>query len=102
MKSRTNTTWSMPSWRVKRTLERNRALLKALRTRNTLAEEAPNEWLARRGFDFHFHTHITTTKEGRLAVMCFDEGYVVESGGVVPLDQEMEERVSTPAPLVRP
>ena len=34
--------------------------------------------------------------------MCFDEGYVVESGGVVPLDQEMEERVSTPAPLVRP
>jgi|GEM_PF-3524692 hypothetical protein len=77
--------WSGATWRVKRTLDRNRALLRALRTEPQHAEEEANEWLARRGFDFGYHTHVTTTEEGKLAVMCFDEGYVLEAGGVVPV-----------------
>jgi hypothetical protein len=76
--------WSKSTWRVKRTLDRNRALLKALRTQTRQAEESPNEWLSRRGFNFEFHTHVTTTHEGQLAVMCFDEGYILEDGNVVP------------------
>ena len=80
--------WKGRTWKVKRTLDRNRALLKALRLESSQAAEEANEWLARRGFDFDYHTHVATTEEGKLAVMCFDEGYVLEAGGVVPVQQQ--------------
>jgi hypothetical protein len=80
--------WKGRTWKVKRTLDRNRALLKALRLESLQAAEEANEWLARRGFDFDYHTHVATTEEGKLAVMCFDEGYVLEAGGVVPVQQQ--------------
>ena len=75
---------SLASWKVKRTLERNRSLLKSLRNTELKAEEAPNDWLVRRGFDFNYHTHVLATDEGNLMVMCFDEGYVVEEGQIQP------------------
>ena len=50
------------------------------------AEEAPNAWLVRRGFDVNFHTHLETTGEGKLVVMCFDEGYTIEQGEIRPCD----------------
>ena len=69
---------------VDRTLQRNRSLLKRARTESLdmrPAEEA-FRWLRKQGFDFNFHTHISTLPDGRLAVMCYEEGYVVEEAGV--------------------
>jgi|LauGreDrversion4_2_1035121.scaffolds.fasta_scaffold142284_2 hypothetical protein len=79
---------------VDRTLQRNRSLLKRARTESLdmrPAEEA-FRWLRKQGFDFNFHTHISTLPDGRLAVMCYEEGYVVEEAGVRPLHP-------SPAPL---
>lgn len=90
--------WSRETWKVKRALDRNRALLKALRTRDCQAHEGPNEWLSRRGFDFQFHTHVTTTEKGQLAVMCFDKGYVLEEGAIVPYSPQSN---LAPSPLGR-
>ena len=36
------------------------------------------------GFDVNFHTHLETTGEGKLVVMCFDEGYTIEQGEIRP------------------
>ena len=77
-------TWSRSSWKVKRTLERNRSLLRHLRGNRHVAREEATDWLVRRGFDFDYHTHLSTTQEGRLVVMCYDEGYLLEEGQVVP------------------
>ena len=82
-----NNTWMKPSaakWRVRKALERNRSLLRTLREAGLRAEEAPNDWLVRRGFDVNFHTHLETTGEGKLVVMCFDEGYTIEQGEIRP------------------
>jgi len=72
---------------VDRTLQRNRSLLK--KARNEALDARPAEeafrWLRRQGFDFNFHTHISTLPDGRLAVMCYEEGYVVEASGVRPI-----------------
>ena len=80
---------SKSPWVVRRTLDRNRNLLRAWREQHRqtteVAEEAA-EWLVRRGFNFHYHTHVDATSDGRLAVMCFDEGYVLDGGAVVPVD----------------
>ena len=83
-----NNTWMKPStakWRVRKALERNRSLLRTLRESGLRAEEAPNDWLVRRGFDVNFHTHLETTGEGKLVVMCFDEGYTIEQGEICPI-----------------
>ena len=74
--------WSRPTWKVRRTLERNRALLKALRSKADKVEEEANAWLVRRGFDFDYHTNLMTSKEGKVVVMCFDEGYTIDKGTV--------------------
>ena len=82
-----NNTWMKPStakWRVRKALERNRSLLRTLRETELRAEEAPNAWLVRRGFDVNFHTHLETTGDGKLVVMCFDEGYTIEQGEIRP------------------
>ena len=76
-------TWSRSSWKVKRTLERNRSLLRHLRGNRHVAREEATDWLVRRGFDFDYHTHLSTTQEGRLVVMCYDEG-TCSKRGVVP------------------
>jgi hypothetical protein len=72
---------------VDRTLQRNRSLLKKARIEALDARPAEEafRWLRRQGFDFNFHTHISTLPDGRLAVMCYEEGYVVEECGVRPL-----------------
>lgn len=72
---------------VDRTLQRNRSLLKRARSEALDARPADEtfRWLRRQGFDFNFHTHLSTLPDGRLAVMCYEEGYVVEECGVRPL-----------------
>ncbi|MEY3010310.1 MAG: hypothetical protein RLZZ314_952 [Bacteroidota bacterium] len=81
--------WTTSHWRVRKTLDRNRNLLKAWRTNQNevndaqVAEESV-AWLVRRGFDFDYHTHLHPLKDGKLAVMCFDEGYVVDGARLIP------------------
>lgn len=92
--------WTRTSWKVKRALERNRALLRAWRSQHPDGEtpnvaEQSNEWLTRRGFDFQFHTHVTATNDGKLAVMCFDEGYILEDGVIRPFNPATSFREST-------
>lgn len=67
-------------------LQRNRTLLVALR-KSTYAQfnaEDRAYWLRRQGFDFNYHTHVMPLKDGRLAIMCYDEGYVLEGDGILP------------------
>lgn len=78
------TGWSRSKWKVRKTLERNRTLLRSLREQASVAEEDANAWLVRRGFDFEYHTHVLTTLEGKLVVMCYDEGYTLDRGGIQP------------------
>ena len=78
------TGWSRSKWKVRRTLERNRTLLRSLREHASVAEEDANAWLVRRGFDFEYHTHVLTTLEGKLVVMIYDEGYTLDRGGIQP------------------
>lgn len=90
--------WSRDSWKVKRTLERNRALLRHLRGSERVAKEEATQWLVRRGFDFDYHTHLSSTEEGHLLVMCYDEGYLLEEGRVVPWSKTQSS--SPPAALL--
>ena len=69
------------------TLDKNRALLKRLRQKdniNLLADRS-FKWLRVKGFDFNYHTHIDALPDGRLAVMCYEEGYVIEVDGIMLL-----------------
>jgi len=66
------------------TLDKNRALLKRLRQKdniNLLADRS-FKWLRVKGFDFNYHSHIEALPDGRLAVMCYEEGYVLEVDGI--------------------
>ena len=45
------------------------------------AEESYS-WLKGNGFNFNYHTHIESLIDGRLAIMCYEEGYVLETDGV--------------------
>ena len=71
---------------VDHVLQRNRTLLVALR-KSTYAQFNAEDrafWLRRQGFDFNYHTHVMPLKDGRLAIMCYDEGYVLEGDGILP------------------
>ena len=89
-------TWSRGSWKVKRTLERNRSLLRHLRGSTQVAQEEANNWLVRRGCDYH--THLYTTQVGQLVVMCYDEGYLLNEGRVVPWEDDGSTALATLAP----
>lgn len=77
---------SQPALReVGKVLMRNRQLLRRFRLDKRLKDPTPAELFAglrRAGFDFNFHTHVRGTLEGTLAVMCYDEGYVLELDGI--------------------
>ena len=69
------------------TLDKNRALLKRLRQKdniNLLADRS-FKWLRVKGFNFNYHTHIDSLPDGRLAVMCYEEGYVIGVDGIILL-----------------
>jgi len=64
---------------------KNRQLLRRFRQGERWVEPAPPELFAalrRAGFDFNYHTHVRGTLDGALAVMCYDEGYVLERDGI--------------------
>lgn len=74
---------------VRKALDKNRALLRTLRTLEGNPEqegwhvqESKAQWLVQRGFDFQFHTHLDTLSDGRVKVMCVDEGFVMDNGDV--------------------
>jgi len=82
---------------VDQILHRNRSLL--IRMRENMKTFSTNSedrafWLRRKGFDFNFHTHVLTLHDGRMAIMCYEEGYVLDGNGVVPW-LENQERVQT-------
>ena len=92
-------TWSRKSWKVKRTLERNRSLLRYLRANKNVAREEATGWLVRRGFDFDYHTHLSTTEDGHLVVMRYDEGYFLNEGSVVPWTEAVASMSSATSPF---
>lgn len=70
---------------VGKVLLRNRQLLKRFRLATQSTNPSPAELfvsMRRAGFDFNFHTHVRGTVDGELAVMCYDEGYVLECDGI--------------------
>jgi hypothetical protein len=74
---------------VDQVLQRNRSLLVALRKDpfGKLNAEDRAFWLRRQGFDFNFHTHFQVLRDGRMVIMCYDEGYVLEGDGVIPWEE---------------
>lgn len=52
------------------------------------------EWLRRKGFDFNFHTHVQPIGDGRLAIMCYEEGYVIHDDGLTPWSESSERQLS--------
>ena len=92
--SNLNGAWTRRRWMVRKALDKNRALLRTLRTLEDSpdshgwhVEESKAQWLVQRGFDFHFHTHLDTLSDGRVKVMCFDEGFVLQDGDVQPCSE---------------
>lgn len=79
--------------RVEGVLLRNRSILKELK--GTIECEATSDrqfqWLRKQGFDFNFHTHVQPLPDGRLAIMCFEEGYVVDEEGVRPWSAKKDQ-----------
>ena len=69
---------------VDEVLNHNRFLLKRLRQEEKISilAERSFKWLRTKGFDFNYHTHVEPLPDGRLAVMCFEEGYVLEPDGI--------------------
>jgi len=69
---------------VDEVLNHNRFLLKRLRQEVNISvfAERSFKWLRTKGFDFNYHTHVEPLPDGRLAVMCFEEGYVLEPDGI--------------------
>lgn len=80
---------------VDRVLHNNRKLLKRLRADTSWSNSPPVEcfmWLRRAGYDFNFHTHVAGLHDGRLAVMCYEEGFVLEGDGVKLLPKPIEQQ----------
>jgi len=69
---------------VDEVLNHNRFLLKRLRQEEKISilAERSFKWLRTKGFNFNYHTHVGPLPDGRLAVMCFEEGYVLEPDGI--------------------
>ena len=61
---------------VEKVLIRNWSLLVSLKdsVKDEMTEEGRMIWLRRKGFDFNFHTHVQPLDDGRLAIMCYEEG----------------------------
>ena len=70
--------------KVGKVLDKNRSLLKKLRHQNNVSKcaEKSYSWLQNNGFKFNYHTHIESLVDGKLAIMCYEEGYVLEAEGV--------------------
>ncbi len=71
---------------IDRVLQKNRMLLRQFRKKWTKDSSADYafRWLRRNGFNFDYHTHVEPLPDGNLAIMCYEEGYVIESDGIRP------------------
>lgn len=70
--------------KVGKVLDKNRSLLEKLRHQNFVSQCAEESYsgLRNNGFDFNYHTHIESLFDGKLAIMCYKEGYVLEADEV--------------------
>ena len=77
-------------------LLKNRSILKELK--QVIQTESRSDrlfqWLRRQGFDFNYHTHVEVLPDGRLAIMCFEEGYILDENGVKPWSAMKEPSLS--------
>ena len=75
---------------------KNRSILKEMRDviQLEMSSDGQFQWLRRNGFDFNFHTHVQTLPDGRLAIMCFEEGYVVDENGVSSWSAKKEQALA--------
>jgi hypothetical protein len=75
----------------------NRILLRRVRDLDGIREQADATftWLRRQGFDFNYHTHVELLADGRTAVMCYEEGYVLETSGVLALNPVKRARLKS-------
>jgi len=85
--------------RVDKILQKNRSLLIAVQRTNKAISNAEDRafWLRRNGFDFDFHTHVVTLSDGRMVIMCYEEGYILDGNGVIPFSKKNTPTDSTPA-----
>ena len=60
--------------KINRILKNNHSILKQLNTdeKTTIFKNK----LDKQGFNFNYHTHIYTTKNGRNYFFCYDQGYL--------------------------
>ena len=56
--------------------------------------ESRFRWLRRQGFDFNFHTHVQPLEDGRLAIMCFEEGYILQGEGLTSWSDQPDDLLS--------
>ena len=72
---------------VERILNRNRDILKAFRSWKrdaaAMSDIGPLQWLREKGFEFDYHTHMTSGTDGLTEVWCYDIGYRVAWDGTV-------------------
>ena len=70
--------------KVGKVLNKNRSLLKKLRHKNSMSQCAEESYsgLRNNGFDLNYYPHIESFVDGKLAIMCYGEGHVLEADGV--------------------
>lgn len=61
---------------INQALIKNRRILEAMLPNDEDTAKTNRERLLKQGFQFHYHTHLYTTKNGRQYTYCYDYGYL--------------------------
>ena len=73
-----NTQNSMRNTRIKHinhALQKNHRILESLLTDSNQKRKMEKDQLTHLGFQFRYHTHAQTTKDGRTVYFCYDKGF---------------------------
>ncbi len=60
---------------INNTLRKNRRIIEDLLAGKTTTS-VPKQKLADKNFDFYYHTHILTTRDGKKYIFCYEYGYL--------------------------
>jgi hypothetical protein len=74
-------------------LRKNRLILKELVPPQEGKLKVSAQKLMDKGFNFHYHTHLYTTKTGNVYHFCYEYGYLTLEGNYLMLVKRDEERV---------
>lgn len=77
--------------RVNRVLRQNRAVMNRLIPAEKGKTTVSRSRLLQEGFDFSYHTHTHTTRNGRTYVFCYEFGYLPLENEVVMLVKREEK-----------